>query len=394
MKKSQKTKTALTAAIASLALCAMLSLVGCVGTLPPSQPKTPAQTKFTALKSTQAIYGFSAASAGMIIQSTATGVVGSVRQNRLSLLAETDDATLTSPTPDPAPTPNPSTTPSGNAEFAELDGYMSLVGSLLGDGAFKTETQTSDRTEYAVKAVVSYPDINGKASQYVLYYNEIRKGDTHANSEESAQSEDEESKNDDESENDGDSESGENSEGNKDVESGGESSKGEQESKEKYSISGIMVIGESEYPLEGKRIIETEGSESENKTTLVVIVSETERIEVEQKTEAEEGELEQKYTYSTYKNNALSERTTFSFESEDGDTELKMLSLKNGVTKAFKFDSETEDGQEKIMIRIGDRSAAKKYRVNVTEENGVKRYTYTEVGKNSDSGKSDSNKKD
>lgn len=356
LNKGTKKLTAITAA--SLALCVSVGFAGCNFPQKPTPSGTTATpTKFTELKSTQSIYGFSAASAGLLIQSAVPSAAKTYGLKVVSAYAAESDNTTpqdTPTTPDPSAPTQPA--PDGNnTELNELDGYMSLVGSLLGNGSFKTEEQTSDRTEYQVKAVVSYPDLAGNLSQYVLYYNEIAQGVAPV-----VASDDE----------DEDHESG----------------KGDkQESKEKYSIRGIMVIGTNEYPLEGRRVIETEGNESENKTNLTVTISETDRIEVEQKTEAEEGELEQKFIYSTYKNNALFEKTSFSFESEGSETELKMQTLKDGVTKLFRFDSEVEDGQEKIMIRIGDKSVAKKYRVNVMiDANGLKSYTYTEVGKGSD----------
>ena len=52
--------------------------------------------------------------------------------------------------------------------IATLNDYMFLVEGLLGDGAFGMTTQDSDREEYAVKATVSYRDIEGNARSCIL----------------------------------------------------------------------------------------------------------------------------------------------------------------------------------------------------------------------------------
>ena len=105
---------------------------------------------------TQSSYGFSAATAGSILSAMQGGSAQqlAVAKGYSFARAEvTDEATIES-----------------------LNDYMFLVEGLLGDGAFGMTTEASDRAEYAVKATVSYRDIEGNTLSYILYYNETERG--------------------------------------------------------------------------------------------------------------------------------------------------------------------------------------------------------------------------
>ncbi len=92
-------------------------------------------------------FGFSAASAGMLISAMADGAAVTA--------ADTVQDGVT----------------------AELDNYMALVESILSDGGFNAVAEESDRAEYAVKTVVSYRDMDGSTLSYVMYYNETLRPD-------------------------------------------------------------------------------------------------------------------------------------------------------------------------------------------------------------------------
>ena len=99
--------------------------------------------KFDELDTTEEIYGFSAASAGMLISAMNDGGAATA-----SSAADT------------------------GTDTAKLDGYMALVDSLLADGGFNVTAEQSDREGYAVKSTVSYRDMQGNTVTYVMYYNE------------------------------------------------------------------------------------------------------------------------------------------------------------------------------------------------------------------------------
>ena len=330
--------------------------------------------KFNELNTTESVYGFSAASAGMIISSmnaagttarisqpadlapvsqtsarrvSATNLCSAARLCAVPVNSSADDveSAPVEETPDIPESPDvsvpetpetpekPSEQPSDSAETAELERYMALVESLLSDGGFDFSSQTSDREGYAEKTVISYKDMRGDAHDYVMYFNQIlTKSET--------------------DESDG-------------------------ETEENYSIKGVMVIDGADYEISGERKKESEEGESETETEFVVNLGENRYIRVEQSVETEEGESEQEYCYSVYENGKLVERSAFSYETEENETELKMTSFKDGKTQVLYFERESEEGEEVIEIHVGDGKHGKGYIVRIEkDENGVNRYSF------------------
>lgn len=342
--------------------------------------------KFNELNTTESVYGFSAASAGMIISSmNAAGTTAQTVQilQPAQIAQASQSVCLTSvshasaprvsatnlcsvahvsavpvnssegdaenapveETPDTSETPDvsvpetpetpekPGEQPSDRPETAELDRYMALVESLLSDGGFDFSSQTSDREEYAEKTVISYKDMSGDAHDYVMYFNQtLTKSET--------------------DESDG-------------------------ETEENYSIKGVMVIDGADYEIRGERKNESEEGESETETEFVVILGENRYIRVEQSVETEDGESEQEYCYSVYENGKLVERNAFSYETEENETELKMTSFKDGKTQVLYFEREIEKGEEVIEIHVGDGKHGKGYIVHIEkDENGDNRYSF------------------
>ncbi len=348
--------------------------------------------KFNELNTTESVYGFSAASAGMIISSmnaagttaqtvqilqpaqiaqasqsvgltsvshasaprvSATNLCSVAHVCAVPVNSSADDAenAPVEETPDTSETPDvsvpetpetsetpetpekPGEQPSDSPETAELDRYMALVESLLSDGGFDFSSQTSDREGYAEKTVISYKDMSGDAHDYVMYFNQtLTKSET--------------------DESDG-------------------------ETEENYSIKGVMVIDGADYEIRGERKNESEEGESETETEFVVILGENRYIRVEQSVETEDGESEQEYCYSVYENGKLVERSEFSYETEENETELKMTSFKDGKTQVLYFEREIEKGEEVIEIHVGDGKYGKGYIVHIEkDENGDNRYSF------------------
>ena len=314
-------KKALTILALSLALVLAVGLVAC------NAPTGGGNVngKFDALNTTESVYGFSAASAGMVISS----MNGAQTACEVATAADDDDDDEVD------------NAPANGAEdvvidTAQLDQYMALVESLLSDGNFDIKSQTSDRDGFEEKMIVSYKDLSGNTLNYIMYYNQVLT----------------DSETDDE---DG-------------------------EVEEKFSIDGVMVIDEKEYVVHGERKIETEQGESENTTEFVVTLDNNRTLRVKQSLEIEDDETEQKYSYSLYDGETLVERSTFSYESEQGETELKMSTFKDGKTQVVYFEKELKGDKEVIEIHIGKGKAGKGYIVNVNvDENGNKSYTYTET---------------
>lgn len=388
-------KKVFTAMALSLAITLSFGLAACNNQPSKGGSANGGNGKFNELNTTESVYGFSAASAGMIISSmneagttaqtaravqnlrpvqtaqtsqsvgltavshasasrvSATNLCSVARVCAVPVNSSADDAenAPVEETPDTSETPDvsvpetpetpgtsetpekPGEQPSDSPETAELDRYMALVESLLSDGGFDFSSQTSDREEYAEKTVISYKDMSGDAHDYVMYFNQtLTKSET--------------------DESDG-------------------------ETEENYSIKGVMVIDGADYEIRGERKNESEEGESETETEFVVILGENRYIRVEQSVETEDGESEQEYCYSVYENGKLVERSEFSYETEENETELKMTSFKDGKTQVLYFEREIEKGEEVIEIHVGDGKHGKGYIVHIEkDENGDNRYSF------------------
>lgn len=323
--------------------------------------------KFDQLDTTESVYGFSAASAGMLISSMNGGsaaALATAKGYALPLSAQTaqtepgTENTGNEQTGAGENTGNGGQTGAGEnggqtgaaddtqQVEAELDAYMALVESLLSDGGFQMQEGASDREGYETKMVVSYRDMQGKALQYELHYNSIARTD-----------------NDDDDDDDDDFDD-----------------RFENETEEEYGIEGVMVIDGADYAIRGERETESEGSETESETSFRVTLSDASYMLVEQSYESERNETEQEYSYSVFENGKLTERSSFEYEEEKGETELKMTSRKGGESSVFYFERETVRGEEVIRIRVGSGGAAQSYYVRVqTDADGNKNYVYEQI---------------
>lgn len=330
--------------IAALAAALAISLVACNtgddgGYTRPDGSFNPGGTGgFGELDTPEEIYGFSAASAGMLISAMDTGAASTAAE---STDIPADPGTGETPADPGTGTEIPSE-PVVDSVTAELDGYMALVESLLSDGGFNVTTEASDREGYQVKSVVTYRDMHGNAIGYTMYYNEVLIPDD-----------------DDDDDDDWD------------------------EIEEEYYIEGIMIVDGAEYPVRGERSSESEPGESEDETEFIVTLSSTRRMVVEQSVETEDGEHEREYNYVIYEGRKVIERSTFEYEVEYGETEIEMTHYKDGVNTVFFFDKEMRHGKEVIRIRVGSTaSPTASYIVNLVENaDGTTSYTYERIGR-------------
>ena len=325
--------------VMSLMCILTFTFVGCGGTK--DNGDGGGTGKFQNLTTTESVYGFSAASAGMIVSSMNNGTASqhiSAKRFANNQTVNYTDETGGISNENNAETPSTPENNSGtqNADIAEIEKYMALVESLLSDGNFSFDSQTSDREGYSEKTVISYMDMDGKKLQYVMYYNQVHLG-TEVNNNSS-------------------------------------------EVEENYSINGVMVIDGKDYKVHGEKKNETEPNEIEVETEFVVEIGETSYIRVEQSFETETNETEQKYSYSLYEGSELVERSTFSYETEQNETELKMSTYKNGNKQVIYFEKELKNSEEVIKIQIVNGTSSKGYIVRIQiNENGDRHYVYEEA---------------
>lgn len=348
MKKAHKTVRNIFAVVALAAVMALpFGLAAC--SLPAG-----GGDKFGDLTTPESVYGFSAASAGILISAMNDNADDLIPGGDITgdgTTSETPPADETVPETPPAGETTPETPPAGettpetppaNDGLSELDGYMSLIDSLLADGGFSTSVTASDRAEYAEKMTVTYTDIGGNANSYVMYYNELLIPDD-----------------DDDDWDDWD------------------------EIEEEYVIYGVMVIDGADYEIRGERSYEEDGGETESETEFRVTLGENKYMYVEQGYESEfehgDNSVEQEYSYIIRERGRVVESSTFSYETERGETELKMSAYRDGKTTMFTFDRETVRGREVIRLRIGSGRDVRSYLVNVvTSPDGTVHYEYTE----------------
>lgn len=331
--------------IAALAAALAISLVACnTGddggyTRPDGSFNPGGNGGFGELDTPEEIYGFSAASAGMLISAMNGDAAATAAAESTDIPA--DPGTGETPA-DPGTGTEVPSEPVVDSVTAELDGYMALVESLLSDGGFNVTTEASDREGYQVKSVVTYRDMHGNAIGYTMYYNEVLIPDD-----------------DDDDDDDRD------------------------EIEEEYYIEGIMIVDGAEYPIRGERSSESEPGESEEETEFIVTLSSTRRMVVEQSVETEDGEHEREYNYVIYEGRKVIERSTFEYEVEHGETEIEMTHYKDGVNTVFFFDKEMRHGKEVIRIRVGSTaSPTASYIVNLVENaDGTTSYTYERIGR-------------
>lgn len=279
--------------------------------------------------SSENVYGVSAATAGMLIQSMET--TGQPTQPG----SGQDQATDPGATPETAPeqSAQPETTPDATVSaFPELDDYMGLVDSFLNGSGYSILVERSDRTDYEEMMKVSYRGLIG-STEYEMHYNKVLIPDF---------DDDRDDRWDDEEE-------------------------------EEYAIEGVLLIEGIEYPVSGIREIERERNEYESETQFRVTLENGKTIWVEQSESSEKHEHELEYSYIIREKGRVVERSSFSFEEEGNETELELITERDGKREVFCFEEETYRGKEYLTLRIGSGRETKSYRV-LSDGNGG--YTY------------------
>ncbi|MGN0812228.1 MAG: hypothetical protein ACI4MQ_01805 [Candidatus Coproplasma sp.] len=236
-------------------------------------------------------------------------------------------------TPTEPETPEQTTDGLTEGQLATVNSYMGLVENLLANGGLSYIRTESDREGYEVKEVISFSDLEGNVITYVMYYNSTLDY----------------------------------------VETDFDDDKEETESK--YTIEGIMIIDGEEYALEGYSEVEISEKESESETYFKVTLADGSYIIMEQEAEADETEL----VYKVVQDKKVVEKIKFEYETEHGETELKMSVEKDGVKTELKFTEETEQGVKVIKVTAKGGESQTSFKIVVTQDeegNNVYQYTF------------------
>ena len=220
-----------------------------------------------------------------------------------------------------------------------INKYMGLVESLLSDGAI--EGNVAEISEgYAYAMTIKHTDLLGNTVTYTMYYDKEYTG-------------------------------------------GG---RDEDETEQNYSITGVLIIDDNRYPVEGTYETERENdggeSEEENELRFKAYTSEdrSSYIEVRQETESEtEGsqtETETEYIYSVYGGGRLQETTVIKYEKEDNELEIALSVEKDGQRDELIFRT-PEGGNGNTIVargRIGGEQVS--FTIHISE--GSYRYEFSD----------------
>ena len=179
------------------------------------------------------------------------------------------------------------------------------------DSALIVEAQISDREEYAVKLVYTTKNILGESITYTMYYNEEEIAEINPDAPEHGD----------------------------DI-----SSEAEKEDYESM-LTGIIVVGETEYTLEGLRRFDASGEEEE-----IVMYSKLDSQNyVKVKYEIEKNE--KKFVYEVVAEGVVTSRTRVKLETEDNETKIVLSFLEGANSGEYTFKQEVEDGVTIIKIK-------------------------------------------
>ena len=289
--------------------------------------------KLNDIDSKEGFYAYSAASVGSIISSLDLGGAPSAKSMSASLPEQSaSDASNTGSLTD--------------EQIETVNKYMALVENLLSEGNIQSTVSESDREGYQIKNVVYYEDMTGGIVDYTLYYNEEL------------------------------------------INSETEYDDGETETEETYRIAGIMIVGGTEYPVEGVKEISSEGNENESEAWFRADLGNGDFIKAEQEHENEGNETEQEFLY-TVRRGGVTETTTVEYEQDRGETELKMTVRKNGKTDVLEFEDETGRNGRVIKVNAVMEGERVSFRIRITEENGNPVYRYEFADGHKDFGRFD-----
>ncbi|MGN0815105.1 MAG: hypothetical protein ACI4MH_07725 [Candidatus Coproplasma sp.] len=167
---------------------------------------------------------------------------------------------------------------------AKVEEYYVFATGMLGDGKISSSVVASDRAEYSYKLSADYADAFGTAAEYVLYFN--AKDDV---------------------------------------------------KKDKYALEGVLIVGGSQYPVEGKYQSESDSDETENEISFKAFTSVDKKsyVSLKYETEISDDEIETGYTVKVIEDGKQVEKASVSCESEEGKT-------------TFEISIKREDGDVKL----------------------------------------------
>ena len=243
---------------------------------------------------------------------------------------------------------------------ADVNRYVAISQSLLKNGAIQTQTTTlSEKTvyggvTYANRMTISMTDIDGQHRAYEFYFDEVKR----------------------------------NEHGEVEYETEGKAKQVTVEERERHvrsEITGVIVMGESVYAVQGNKHVESERetgliSESEVETMLTLAVTASSGAnakvvyEYAEETEGKRTEVEQTFYYVV--KNEIGQVTSqgeMEVETEGKETEVEIRVSENGNVRAFRLKKEGN----RMRISYFENGQTVTAKIRIIRENGVEKYEYT-----------------
>lgn len=229
-------------------------------------------------------------------------------------------------------------------EIDRIDEQIAFIESFIGSNPMAIEQIVPvDREGYEYQLKISTTDLAGNAETYTLYFNQSATG--------GSQIADVDDDDDDD-----------------DID--------ELETETKFTLNGLMIVGEKEFTLSGEKKSKTEGNETE--TELAIDSEGLNKIELKQESENEGAENEEEFSYKIYSRASAtaawgSPVKSFSLEVEieNGEQEIELKSS-DAANGSHRFEKEIENN--KTVIKVIEKKGAQVKVIKVKIEDG--KYTY------------------
>lgn len=224
------------------------------------------------------------------------------------------------------------------AQIDKFNEYFLALDSFLGKDVVSTRAEDNPdaQFDYQTKLTIRGKDFDGNDTQYVMYYTET----------EQTQIVDED------------------------------------EVEKYYALSGVMVIDEVQYNLEGQRVTEEERGERETEIKIVAYQNDrSNRIEMIQEHSVESGETETEYVYSIYANNVLKEQTSVEFEIENKhnkqETGYEIEFISGTERGKYSIEREVKNNVTEIEVEYNLSGQIGRFVIKEIEIEGQKYYQYS-----------------
>lgn len=227
-----------------------------------------------------------------------------------------------------------------NQEVVEkevINKYLGLMQELLNDnGGFKTETKVSDKPEYSNLVEITTRNFQNQTVVYSLYYNEISS----------------------------------------EIKTEIDEDDLTEEIEVEKRISGIAIVGEKEFILEGIVKEEKENDEVENESIFKIIEDENNYVIVQEETETEQNEYTHEYKYIIVSNGKKVNEVEFELEQENGELSIKLKEVSNNTKTSYKFKVKEEKGYKYIKVEVKEGNNVTNIKVRLVLNTETNTYTY------------------